>query len=312
MKQHILVITFLFLTKLSFSQKSEWIHFDWHGENIFGKYYEKLAISLPLKIEKLPYNFCCQLDLGATKTLFYGKSLKNYSISIINQKLDSLGEPYYLNGNKGNFLRNIDLKIDKKDFPKTDVAYIYDYGDEIPKDSINSLSQKLIGTIAPDLFQNKYLVIDFPNQKMRIYEELPKKYKKADFVNVLMRKGRIKIPLTIGNKTEYVIFDTGNCLGDLLLDKETINLFTNPNDSAIELLSGKSWGQNYIVYQKKILEPVLINNKKTGISTAQFTNSDDDVQFNKEEKIIGLIGPLFFIDQTVIIDYKNLKFGTLK
>lgn len=312
MKRNVLVIMFLLITSLSFSQKSEWIHFDWHGENIFGKYYEKLAMSLPIKIENMPYNFCCQLDLGATRTVFYGNSLKNYPLNTLNQKLDSLGEPYYLNGHKGNFIRNVDLKIDKKDFPKTDVAYIYDYGDEIQKDSINSSSQKLIGTIAPDLFQNKYLVIDFPNQKMRIYDELPKKYKKADFVNVLMRKGRIKIPLTIGNKTEYVIFDTGNCLGDLLLDKETINLFTNPNDSGVELLSGKSWSQDYIVYQKKLLEPVFINNKRIAITTAQFTNSGDDVQFNKEEKIIGLIGPLFFINQTVIIDYKNLKFGTLK
>lgn len=312
MKRYLLNITLLFLTTLSYGQKSEWIHFDWHGENIFGRYYEKTAMSLPIKIENMPYNFCCQLDLGATRTVFYGNSLKNYSFNTINQKLDSLGEPYYLNGHKGNFLRNIDLKIDRKDFIKTDVAYIYDYGDEIPKDSINSLSQKLIGTVAPDLFQNKYLVIDFPNQKMRIYDELPNKYKKADFVNVLIRKGRIKIPLTIGNKTAYVIFDTGNCLGDLLLDKETINLFTNPNDTAVELLSGKSWGQDYVVYQKKLSEPVFINNKKIAIATAQFTNSDDDVQFNKEEKIIGLIGPLFFIDQTVIIDYKNLKFGTLK
>jgi hypothetical protein len=312
MKRHVIIFIFLFITNLSFSQKPEWIHFDWHGENIFGKYYEKVAISLPIKVENLPYNFCGQLDLGATRTVFYGNSFKNYSAKFINQKIDSLGEPYYLNGHKGHFLRNVNLKIDKKDFPKTDVAYIYEYGDEIPKDSINSLSQKLIGTIAPDLFQNKYLVIDFPNQKLRIYDELPRKYKKADFVNVLMRKGRIKIPLTLGDKTEYVIFDTGNCLGDLLLDKETVNLFTNPNDSAIELLSGKSWGQNYIVYQKKLLKPIFIDNKMTTITTAQFTNSDEDVKFNKEEKIIGLIGPLFFINQTVIIDYKNLKFGTLK
>ena len=312
MKRHIIIFIFLFITNLSFSQKPEWIHFDWHGENIFGKYYEKVAISLPIKVENLPYNFCGQLDLGATRTLFYGNSLKNYSVKFINQKIDSLGEPYYLNGHKGHFLRNVNLKIDKKDFPKTDVAYIYEYGDEIPKDSINSLSQKLIGTIAPDLFQNKYLVIDFPNQKIRIYDELPNKYKKADFVDVLMRKGRIKIPLTLGDKKEYVIFDTGNCLGNLLLDKETINLFTDPNDSATELLSGKSWGEDYIVYQKKLLQPVFIDNKKIAITTAQFTISDEVVKFNKEEKIIGLIGPLFFINQTVIIDYKNSKFGTLK
>lgn len=312
MRKNICVIIFLLLAKLSFSQKSEWIHFDWHGENIFGKYYEKLAMSLPLKIENLPYNFCGQLDLGATRTVLYGNSLKNYPLDLIKTKLDSLGEPYYLNGRKGNFIRKVNLKIDRKNFANTDLAYVYDYGDEISKDSINSSSQKLIGTVAPDLFQNKYLVIDFPNQRMRIYDELPRKYKKANFVDVLIRKGRIKIPLTIGQKTEYVIFDTGNCLGDLLLDKETIASFTNPNEAATEFLSGKSWGQDYLVYQKKLLDPVFINNQKVPITTAQFTDSNDDVKFNREEKIIGLMGPLSFVNQIVIIDYKNLRFGTLK
>lgn len=57
---------------------------------------------------------------------------------------------------------------------------------------------------------------------------------------------------------------------------------------------------------------MFINNQKVPITTAQFTNSDDDVKFNGEEKIIGLMGPLSFVNQIVIIDYKNLRFGTLK
>lgn len=306
-----LVLSLLLIGNTVFGQKSEWINFDWHGETIFGKYFDKVAISIPLTIDDLPYKFCGQFDMGATQTLIYGKSFKNYMTPEIYSKLDSLSELYYLNGNKGNFLRNINLKLNNKNYPNTKIAYIYNYGDEIPIDSTKTETQKLIGTIAPDLFQNKYLVIDFPNQKMRTYEKLPRKYQKADFVDIIVRKGRIKIPLEINNKIEYVMFDTGNCLGDLLLDKNSINITSDSNEDPTEFLTGKSWGQDYTIFQKKIMYPIYFNKKNIVLENAQFTYYDDDVKFNKEENIIGLIGPLFFIEKTVIVDYKNNRFGIL-
>jgi len=305
------VLSLLLIGNTVFGQKSEWINFDWHGETIFGKHFDKVAMSIPINIDDLPYNFCGQFDMAATQTLIYGNSFKNFITPEIYSKLDSLGDPYYLRGNKGDFLRNINLKLDHKVYPKTKIAYIYNYGDEIPIDSIKTKSQKLIGTIAPDLFQDKYLVIDFPNQKLRTYDKLPRKFKNANFVDVLIRKGRIKIPFKINNKTEYVMFDTGNCLGDLLLDKNSINITSASTDEPTEFLTGKSWGQDYTIYQKKVLYPIFFDNKKMAIENAQFTHYDEDVQFNKEENIIGLIGPLFFIDKTVIIDYKNKRFGIL-
>jgi len=300
----------MLITQAVFGQKSEWIHFDWHGETIFGKRFDKIAMSIPLSVENLPYKFCAQFDMGATQTLFYGNALKNYPIAHLSSKLDSL-KPYYLNGNKGDFLRSIDIKLDQKKFTNTDVAFIYNYGDEIPKDSINSKNQQLIGTVAPDLFQNKYLIIDFPNQRIRTYDALPQKYKKANFVDMIVRKGRIKIPLKVNNKTEYVMFDTGNCLGGLLLDKKSIAHFADSTQQAKEFLTGKQWGKDFMMYQKEIKYDVFLNNRKMPIQYAQFTYYDDEVQFNKEENIVGLIGPLFFINDVVIVDYKNLKFGTL-
>lgn len=312
MRKITLISVLTLLTSISFGQNTEWIKFNWQGQDIFGKYYDKVAITIPLKIDNLPYNFCGQFDLGATRTLFYGTSLKNFIQPSFLNKLDTTIAPYYLNGNKGNFLRNIQLKLDKKTFANTEIAYIYNYGDEIPRDSVKTKSEKHIGTIAPDLFQNKFLVIDFPNQRIRSFDKLPMKYKKTKFINAIMRKGRIKIPIKIGDSTEYVMFDTGNCLGDLLLDKETVAKYSDKSQAPQEFLNGKTWGQDVAYFKKNLLFPIYLDNEKMKISTAQFSNLDSDVQFNKEEKIIGLIGPLFFIDRVVIIDYKNSRFGILK
>jgi hypothetical protein len=314
MKHRNLLLILIICSSSLFGQtKSDWINFDWHGETIFGKYYPKVAISIPMKIENLPYNFCGQLDLGATTTMIYENSFKTFSEKFpqVLQKLDTTINPYYLNGRKSYFLKNLSFKLDKTTFQDRNIALIPNFGDEILNDSINTKSQKLIGTIAPDLFQGKILVIDFVHQRLITFDKLPKQFKKANFVTAVIRKGRIKIPIQIGDSIQYVMFDTGNCLGDLLLDKETIKKFTNQNEPTENYLDGKSWEQTITFYSKNLSNSVLFNNKNLNIKNAIFSNQDSDVQFNQEEKIIGLIGPVLFSKNIIIIDYKNSKFGVL-
>lgn len=61
--KNLLLILLICSSSLCGQTKSDWINFDWHGETIFGKYYPKVAISIPMKIENLPYNFLDNLTL---------------------------------------------------------------------------------------------------------------------------------------------------------------------------------------------------------------------------------------------------------
>ena len=313
MKLRPLILILTFCSVSLFAQKQhDWIHFEWHGDSIFGKYYPKVAISIPLKIEQLPYNFCGQLDLGAIRTMIYENSFRHFAAQYpwVIQKLDTPSIPY-VNGQKCYFLKGLLLQLDQHSFGKRNIVFVPQFGDEIPKDSINTTSQKLIGTIAPDLFQGKILVIDFPQKRLRLFDQLPKQYSNATFTNALIRNGRVKFPITIRDSTVYVMFDTGNCLGDLLLDKEIIKKFTLPNEEAMEYLNGKSWGQSITIYSKKVVGNIMFNNRKLPVDKLLFTDQDRDVQFDKEEKIIGLIGPVLFSNNIVIIDYRKNRFGIL-
>jgi hypothetical protein len=309
----LLVLLLICSTTLFGQPPSDWINFDWHGETIFGKYYPKVAMSVPLKIENLPYRFCGQLDLGATTTMIYENSFKPFSqkATWVLQKLDTSISPYYLNGRKCYFLKSLNFRLHQTSFLNRNIALVPNYGDEISIDSIHTASQKLIGTIAPDLFQDKILVIDFLHNRLATFDKLPKKYAKANFVRSIIRKGRIKIPLMIGDSTRYVLFDTGNCLGDLLLDKETIKEFTGQEEAPQEFLNGNTWGQSVAYFNKTLLQAIYLNGKKLNIEKAQFSDQDSDVQFNREEKIIGLIGPVLFANNIIIIDYKQSRFGVL-
>ncbi|MDP1814979.1 MAG: hypothetical protein Q8K92_11070 [Leadbetterella sp.] len=311
--RNLFLILMVCSTSLFGQTKSDWINFDWHSEIIFGKYYPKVAISIPMKIENLPYNYCGQFDLGATTTMIYENSFKPFSLQypMVLQKLDTTINPYYLNGRKSYFLKGLNIKLDKTTYRNRNIALIPGFGDEIPIDSINTKTQKLIGTIAPDLFQGKILVIDFVHNRLKTFDKLPKQYAKANFVNAVIRKGRIKIPILIGDSIQYVMFDTGNCLGDLLLDKETVKQFTDLNEAPQEFLNGNTWGQSVAYFYKKLTKAIYLNDKVLNLKKVQFSDQDSDVQFNKEEKIIGLIGPILFADNIIIVDYKNNKFGVL-
>lgn len=314
MRKNLILCSMLIVANFVFAQKSQqWIHFDWHGETIFGKYYPKVAISVPLKLEKLPYNFCGQLDLGATTTLLYENSFKAYSSlhPEVLQKLDTTLGVYYLYGKKCSYLKNLNIQLDKTLFPNRNIVFVPNFGDEIPADSINTPTQKLVGTIAPDLFQGKLLVIDFRKNQLTTFDQLPAAYSKANFVNALIRKGRIKIPLKFGDSTYYALFDTGNCLSDLLLDKESIQKFTAASETPKEFLNGNTWGQSIIYFSKTLTQSFFFNKKKLVVNTTLYSDLDSDVRFNKEEKIIGLIGPVMFSNNIVIIDYKNSRFGIL-
>ncbi len=64
---------------------------------------------------------------------------------------------------------------------KKNIGNFKNFGDEIPKDSIMTKSEKHIGTIAPDLFQNKVLIINYQPNKISVSAKIPKQSADASF-----------------------------------------------------------------------------------------------------------------------------------
>jgi hypothetical protein len=66
-------------------------------------------------------------------------------------------------------------------FKGLEVGYFENFGTTIDKDSVSSVTEKQIGTIGPDLFQNKILIIDYPQKRIGVCQEVPKQYRAATF-----------------------------------------------------------------------------------------------------------------------------------
>lgn len=306
--RQIFIATFLFLSITSFGQKLQWIPFNWVGDSVSGKYFDKLAITIPVTLDNLPHKFNMQLDLGATTTVIYGNSIKPYldNYREMKNKIDTTLK-FRIQSQTNYKFKNITLKLGDVNFGERNIGHFKDFGDDIPKDSINTKIEKHIGTIAPDLFENKILIIDYPNKRICVTRELPKQFSKAQFRDYKIKQGRIKIPITINGKDEDVMFDTGSSLFALITTTEKANeISSKPITDSLKI---SSWGEYYMVYGQTIKSKIMFGQKQLNKAVVYFDNRQNNSNFYKEEEIWGITGNAYFLNNVVIIDYKNKRFG---
>ena len=286
-------------------QEANWINFIWAPN--------KSAIFLPVKINNIPDKFKAQLDLGAITTEIYANTFKPYLTEHpeLYEKIDTINSIFSYNGNVVGQIKGIDLKLGNLNYKNQTLSYHTNYG--LPLTLFRKeKSIPIIGTIAPDLFKNKFLVIDFKNHRIAVLDSLNNSFNKINFVKIRLDMHRIKVPLLIDGKEKYFMFDTGSSLFPMAVYKDNWGLIRELN-SKIDTITVNSWGKPHTFFGAKIKSTVQIGDYKIEIDkfkvycdTLKVTRS-----FYTKEKIFGIIGNSFFLDKTIIIDYKNKRFGII-
>lgn len=278
----------------------EWIPFQWEGDTISAKYIEKAYLYVPVRIDDIPIDFKMQLDLGTMQTQFYGIPLKPYleEFPSLATKLDSIS------GIKNIIFRNVNLQLGSVDF-LFDVWHRIDFGDDVPRDSIRSGTLKEIGTIAPDLFQDKILIIDYPSCQLAILDELPSEYRDLPTVEFELNDGIILLPFRIDGIKQKLMFDTGSSPFPLATSKERALQIASP--AIVDSLSGPLWwGQEITFYGLEVNRPIELGGTALGKATVYYDKEGlwEEGVF-KPFQIWGLAGNAYFLDRVIILDYKN-------
>ncbi len=294
--------------KTKHDQKLNWIQFNWIGDSVSGRYFDKLAITIPVTLDKLPHQFNMQLDLGAVTTVIYGNSIQPYLVKYaeLKNKIDTT-LTFLMQGQKTSMFKSMGLKLGNVSFGNVNMCYFEKFGDSISMDSINSLSVKHIGTIAPDIFQDKLLIIDYSNKRICISDDLPKAYSKAFFMPYKIRNGRIKIPFIIGEKEEDVLFDTGASLFALMTTEKRAMEISGSQIS--DSLKGSNWGESFWFFGKKTNVKIKFGHKEFKPALVFYDQLNKFDKFYEEESIWGITGNAYFLNNVIIIDYKNKRFG---
>jgi len=306
--QKLVACLFLFLTTAACGQQLPWIPFNWEGGTLAGRHFDKVAITVPVSLDNLPHKFKMQLDLGAITTHVYGNALAPYlaNYPALQAKLDT-SRHFYIENQKNAKLVGVNLHLGQVDFGVRDLGHFKQFGSKLTAKTLTTKTEVHIGTIAPDLFQNRVLIIDYPHHRLCVLDAVPAAYAGASFQPFKLKDGRIKIPLRINDKPEDLLFDTGSSLFALLTTRQQALAMTSRvvRDS----IKTSSWGEYYYVYGRQPKGAVYFGKKQMANALVYSDNRQKFDKLYAEENVWGITGNAYFLHNTVIIDYKNHVFG---
>ena len=166
-----------------------------------------------------------------------------------------------------------------------------------------------IGTLGINTFEGKKLVIDYPNKRFTVLNDMLSDYEKVKTIQFEFdNSNRILLPVRFNKKKYYVMFDTGSSVFPLITNNPDFwNLYSEL--PAIDSLQVSSFGKYYTTYKVKIKEEVNIeglslNNKNIYLGTRPY-----EKEFKNGIEIIGLTGNQLFLNDIIMIDFSNKEFN---
>ncbi|HEV2482400.1 MAG TPA: hypothetical protein VGS79_22200 [Puia sp.] len=302
----ILTLLFILSSCVSFCQSIHWIPFEWKGDTVSGRYFDKASLVIPVEIGNIPRRFTMQLDLGADVTVLYGHSIDPFLDRHPNlkAKIDTSFH-FQMQGQQTAGLRQLPIRLGAVSFGNRNIGYLKNFGDSVLPEALDK--EPMVGTIAPDFFQDSVLIIDYPHKKLGVCRDLPKEYRNAVFQPCKINNGRIKIPFTINGKQVDLLFDTGSSLFSLVTTKE--NALSIAGGAVTDSLKISNWGDFFYLYGRRTTSPPVFAGKTMSSTTVYYNEEHKFDPFIEAEQIWGITGNAFFLDRIVIIDYKNSRFG---
>ncbi len=285
-----------------------WIKFLWIGDSLGKRYYERVAMNVPVKISGIPYDFTFQFDLGDDHTEIYENSLNDvYAVNpTIKNKVKRLRSIFqFWNSNKS--YKNIDIEAGDYIFKNPDCYVHRNFGNEIDKERIMMNRPLHIGSIGVDLFQNKVLIIDYPRQQFCIADSVPANYNVNMIPIKLNNAGMALLPMKLNGKTYDCLFDNGSSIFPLIGSLTRIDEYSKAPDN--DTIATPSWGLIHDMTGRKIPGIAELGGQK-------FTDVEIYADHRKDRQEAALADPSYLIagnalfwDKTVIIDFKHKAFG---
>jgi hypothetical protein len=293
-------------------QKYDWFPFQWVGDSVANQYFDKAAIFVSIQVNHLKGNTVAQFDLGSNATMLYGNAIKNYfgSRAALLAMTDTSTKATNESGIVTYQAKGVSIALGKTVYRNT---ILYDnYGDEIPGDSLYTTSSKLVGTIGADIVKGRVLIIDYPHQRMCLLDTLDDFWTShTSFVVTKIVNSRMHIPITAGGKKYWFLFDTGASLFPINTDSGTwakIVGGSTPKDS----MWIDTWGAKALVYGARWNHDIYLGGMKLVKGEVWYSNFKPWLDIYRGAQVSGTVGNVFFLQDIIVIDFKNSRFGVAK
>lgn len=294
-------------SQANYTTQLPWIKFEWEGDSIGNRFFDKVAMLIPTTIENLPYKFFTQFDLGASHTMIYEVPFTPYLSKYpeLAYKLDTTKRDKKINGNFYGGFKNISIQLDSVKIPISNITYYEDFGEAIEPEGVGKAPLE-IGTIGIDVCRNKFLIIDYPNQRLALLDTLPESLIGTEFVHCKKNSsGGILVPFVIADNSYHGLFDTGSSMFSFISTSDFWD--DHCYGAKADTLLVSSWGEDIEIHGAPMRNDVYIGTKKLPLSACYKASVWDS--FFENEQIAGVMGNKWFLQHIVIIDFKQYRFG---
>ena len=284
----------------------QWIPFQWQSYSTDGRHFPKAAIYIPVSIQKLEgLNTVVQFDLGSDATMLYENPFKqlgadkDFFKEHWNRNVDST---YKFGRLKGYSFQMGGLQV-------KDPLIRVNYGTMLTRDSFQTIQK--VGTLGSDFFKNKYLLIDYPGQRITVSDSLSNEIlDNFSIIQARVQNNRLEVPLVIEGKTYWFLFDTGASIFPLQTHKSLWDSLRV--QGPIDSFKVPSWGKMVDVYSASMKYTVQLGSMDLPRDKVYYVESPQVMDYFKEIGLTGLTGNAYFLNNVVLIDYKNKRFGVMK
>ena len=278
-----------------------WQPFSWVPYEMSNKLYDKAAIFVPIQFEDSEKTYWMQLDTGSYS------QFDGITFTSINppHKITQTGTSYDVVRFNG--------KIAGYETQNARFVSMKKLGGVV-KESEREIN---IGTLGMDFFQDKILVLDFPNSRLAIVtseSQLPTEFTKdVTYYPAEMISNFFAISLTANGASHKIAYDTGSSVIPLLLNQDFWQQITGRDGRESEniILEVPAWGNMITLIGAPSLEEIFLSDLSLGTPEVYFRK--DKLDWFKGSGIDGIMGnEPFYDDSIVILDAINMRFGLVK
>jgi hypothetical protein len=281
-----------------------WIHFDWADGVIGDRSFEKAGMLVTVTIDNIPQKFIMQFDVGADVTMFHAGIIAPFV-----ERYPDLKKKLITQDNQTPQFYPVSLKQGTVVLDNLTAYNMGSSGDAPATSDIEPDEAIRMGTIGASVAWGKVLIIDYPNQRFAITEQMPEEYRSLPAADCVVKTpgvpwgGRHLFPFTINGRKELVLFDTGSSIFSLLTSKE--NAMSIAGSDIIDTMTVTRWDQYVTMNGHEIVRDVSFGDKNLKGQTVYYEVSDSTGSDFSDGDVWGITGNRLFLENTVILDYPN-------
>jgi len=277
-----LLFFFMLLNSIGFTQIVQTIPFSWSNDTLNGAFFDKTAMHLPVRFSNDTTTYYFQLDTGSEESYFYS----------------------------GNWMKQETLdQLKKADSIQTSIGFLQLKQLEGQK-IVTENGRVYCGTIGSDFFDAKIIEIDYLYQEIHFL----KSYSSSEYTldSLKLSFGRPIISIQTPTKNYDFLFDTGSSLFELWTSKKLWKKLKEPNSEVFEFPIN-SWGTMNNAYRASMGPGITcLHSEAIEIQTIWYNSNKQFAKDFKSIEIAGIIGNKPFLNQTLLIDFQNMKIGLKK